>query len=159
MQHCIHDSDVESDYINDDDFECDESAELDEKDEELYYGEKVSVFVEYYMKLKETKTSELDEDEKCYIFLLLSRMIYLMEEMEEIDAGVYDVLKREIIYVVFKTMNTEVAQDYFRTHHLFAQYCVDLAKETLEYIEEDFEDDELWKNTTNAVEEFLYEMK
>ena len=128
----------------------------DEEDEELYYGGRVSAFNESYMKMKEINPSELENAEKEYIRLLLHNMIDLLEE---IDAGTYEVLKREMTYIVFKTMNTKIALDYFRTHHLFSQYCVDLAEETLEYIEEDFDEDDLWKSTRNAVDDFLAEMK
>ena len=135
---------------------CEYEEEEDEEDEELCCGGRVSAFHESYMKMKEINPSKLENDEKEYIHLLLRNMI---DCMEEIDAGTYEVMKREMIYIVFKTMNTKIARDYFRTHHLFSQYCVDLAEETLEYIEEDFEDDDSWKSTRNAVDDFLSEMK
>ena len=155
MQRFIRDPEFEADFIEDDDYECLESFEC-ESDEE-YFGERLSVFTESYMKIKNIKVNDLEDDEQDNILYLLRSMISMMEELtdKKFSTDNLEVIKREMIYVVFKTMNTELAIEYMKTHHLFAQYCIDLAEKTLDQIAE-FKSD-LWRNTQIAIDDFLYQ--
>jgi len=153
MQRYIHDPEFEVDYIE----EVDYDDFCDYENDEEYYGERLSAFTESYMKIKDEQMSELEGDAKDYILWLVRSMIQMMEEvMEKDDIEVSQVIKSEITYIIFKTMNTSLAKEYMKTHALFRAYCQDLGEETLETIEE--YEGELWKNTRIAVEDFLYEV-
>ena len=158
MQRYIHDPDFEVDYIEEVDYDCyDDDNCYDFKNDEEYYGERLSAFTECYMEIKELKMSELEGEAKDYILWSLRNMISMMEEvLDKDDTETYKVLKSGMVYIVFKTMNTSLAKEYMTTHALFREYCRDLGQEVLETIEE--YEGELWKNTRIAVEDFLYEV-
>ncbi len=152
MQRYIHDPDFEADYIEDID-EVDNNNFCDYKNDEEYYGERLSIFIASYVNIK----NELDGNDKDYILWLLRTMIQMMEEvMEKDDTQVSQVIKGEIIYIIFKTMSTSLAKEYMTTHALFREYCRDLGEEVLKTIKE--YEGELWKGTRIAVEDFLYEV-
>ena len=136
----IHDPEFEVDFIED-----------NYEDDEMTFGERLSVLNEQYMNI-----NNMQED----YFLALIRDLFDLYDHDEQESEL--LYMRESIYLVCKSLVTPVGRECLRKDKDFLETCMWRVDLTLEFIEnmdeQDYKDENdynAWGNTANTIVDFL----
>lgn len=119
-------------------------------EEDMDFGERLSILMELYMTIQCKKVEEYNEQE--IEATVLSIINFLDDCQDEFYA-------RESIYLKYKTLNIPIVHKYLDSHKLFTKMCRRQAKEYLESIDEMSNISHMWMSTKIAIEDFMYETR
>ena len=135
----IHDPEFEADYLEND----------YQEDCEMCLGERLSILAEQYLMYKAKHAEEYKHNE---MRAFVRDMRDFLEDCE--DEEFY---RCEIIFMIYKLLITPVGHLFLKNHKLMAMTAKIEAVEFLGEIYDKPSINFMWRNTKNAIEEFMIE--
>lgn len=119
-------------------------------DEDMSFGERLSILMELYTVIQCKRVEEYNEEE------IESTVLSIINFLDDCQDELY---RRESIYLKYKTLNLPIVHKYLASHKLFTKMCRRQAKEYLERIHEMSNISSMWMSTKIAIEDFMYETR
>lgn len=118
--------------------------------EDMDFGERLSIIMELYMSIQTKKLEEYNEQE---IEGALLSIINIIDDCKD------EFYTREALYLKYKTLNIPIVHKYLSAHKLFTKMCQRQAEEYLEKINTMANLSGMWRNAKIAIEDFIYDTK